>query len=63
MGRKPKKTEFKATALSITLRPGQRARIEAVMEPGDTVSGWIQRAVEAALRKMEKRRKGDGGGR
>lgn len=56
MGRKPKLVT--KPKLSITLDPGQPARIDAVLGPDETRSEFIRRAVEAALRKAEKRREG-----
>nr|WP_111356251.1 ribbon-helix-helix domain-containing protein [Rhodoplanes elegans] len=60
MGRKPKKTELRAQAVSITLAPGQRDKIDAVVERGEVSSRseFIRRAVEVALKRAEKRREG-----
>ncbi|WP_201159430.1 ribbon-helix-helix domain-containing protein [Rhodoplanes elegans] len=46
--------------MSITLAPGQRDKIDAVVERGEVSSRseFIRRAVEVALKRAEKRREG-----
>lgn len=60
MGRKPKKIELLTEKVSVTLAPGQRDRIDEIVARGEagSRSEFVQDAVEAALKRAEKRREG-----